>query len=288
MEVTQKTWQTAADWQKNGNETAPAQKSAADDVSLFGTGMQDIEPAVIEDITFEDVKTAADVKKADAPAVKAPEDNEALIKNLNEVMAGRNISLTAASIPKGNKGRRAQKDMPLMSETNKQILSKDVLKQLAGAGSLENKKVIENLKTIKNHMLNEAFNGMKSAVGIEGDYTPVSVTPSCSDCGRGWAVQKGCAYSNKNEELGGFDDAKHKEVKYIKDSSNPEDRNHKMYLLRMSGKYSNPTIRYTKDGKNEPGMQYGNSIINYCSRNQVYLGTLYNVQEALEELSRKK
>jgi len=171
-----------------------------------------------------------------------------------------------------------KKRFPLMSETNKKVLSAKELKELAGSGSLNKVQVIENLKNMKHSLTEEVLAKMCKNAGIKKMPNPdeCKVTPSCSDCGRGWGKCNYSSGSSLNKDMGTWQ------------NRGTKTNNTKIYLLRMPGPYSNEQARYTKDGSSV--ILGGKQIIEFCntSENQIKLGTIYNLQEALKSLGIRK
>lgn len=207
--------------------------------------------------------------RAQAAALTAYEaENSGSFAGLEAAMAEKSGEITV----------NAKNDIPLMSEINQRLLSAEELKELAGLGRFDNAQVIKNLKTMKRSLTEEALAEMCRKAGIKKMPNPdeCKVTPSCSDCGRGWGK---CDYSkgkSLNKDTGTWQNKRDKR------------NNTKIYLLRMPGRYSYEQERYTKNGSGViPG---GKQIIDFCNttKNQIKLGTIYNLQEALKSLGVKK
>jgi len=266
MEVTQRTWKTAADWQKNGNNAEPAQKIGTDELSVFGAGVQDIKQTSIEDILIK----KPGVKTADT------ERSEEFISNLKKEAVPK-IDLKAATTDPKSKN---QYPFALMSEINKQLLSVNDLKKLAGQGGGASKaEVIENLQAMKDSFIKDSFQEIfkgKIPKDVLNGIDQTIVTESCSECCRDWddCHQKGSRSSN----IGTYN------------------KNHKMYLLKpgikkYQGKARNSandkSIKWSDGGSFK--FDYAKKILDYCNNpeQQMKLGTVSRINEALVSLGVK-
>ena len=298
MEVTQKTWKTAADWQKNGSGAAPVQKPA-DDVSVFGAGVQDIEPESIDDIM--------ETETGYAPNLEAPDDgidteNINKAKNLNGTQK-KFVSKYGAF--EGNQSQAVMQKYNLIKEgvslskkfvtndaaaTDKMILSPEELKQKFGS--------VEKLVKVRDELKESVINDLEDSGFNFNGKKGFSVELACSDCVRtfepGQTSKAGpkCKYVEmpKNNTNPADIDEKTGFVGTDIDKLHGREKNHPIYHAHTDNQglivkigVSKPKGKLRDGGKPVNTQAEKLTNFDYNDNNQKTLGTIYNLDKAIAE-----